>query len=163
VTAYNREAGIQHDGDPQFTDLKPPGVYPEDHLPGPQLAVDMINHPPHYTSHPSGIEPIEICRWMMFDVGNAVKYMIRSDLKGSPKDDADKARFYLVDALEQTGARIWGSITTNGDLYTEARAKLIAVAEAEPDFTKSMLLHALAEDNVPRALAAARELLARHT
>lgn len=36
---------------------------------------DNINHPPHYTNHPSGIECIQITEHMGFCLGNAVKYI----------------------------------------------------------------------------------------
>ncbi len=42
---------------------------------------DMVNHPKHYTSHPSGVECIEITRHMNFNIGNAIKYLWRSGLK----------------------------------------------------------------------------------
>lgn len=32
---------------------------------------DLINHPPHYTSHPSGVECIQITEHMRFNLGIA--------------------------------------------------------------------------------------------
>lgn len=32
---------------------------------------DPVNHPPHYTAHPSGVECITITKHMNFNVGNA--------------------------------------------------------------------------------------------
>ena len=43
--------------------------------------VDMVNHPPHYTSDPSGVECIEITRHRNFNIGNAIKYLWRAGLK----------------------------------------------------------------------------------
>ena len=57
--------------------------------------VDIINHPPHYTSHPSGVECITITEHMSFTLGNAVKYVWRADLKGEGIEDLKKARWYL--------------------------------------------------------------------
>lgn len=48
--------------------------------------VDNVNHPSHYTSHPSGVECIEITEHYDFCVGNAIKYLWRAGLK----QDADK-------------------------------------------------------------------------
>ena len=48
---------------------------------------DMVNHPRHYTSHPSGIEVIEITEHMNFCLGNAIKYIMRSELKGKQIED----------------------------------------------------------------------------
>ena len=57
--------------------------------------VDMVNHPPHYTSHPSGVECITITEHMGFNLGNALKYILRADLKGSAVEDLEKAIFYI--------------------------------------------------------------------
>jgi hypothetical protein len=56
---------------------------------------DVVNHPTHYTSHPSGIECITITEHMSFTLGNAVKYIWRADLKGDAIEDLKKARFYI--------------------------------------------------------------------
>ena len=56
---------------------------------------DNINHPPHYNSHPSGIEQIDISQHWSFCLGNVLKYIWRCDFKGKPIEDLKKARFYL--------------------------------------------------------------------
>ncbi len=43
--------------------------------------VNMVNHPPHYTQHPSGIECIEIIQWFSANIAAAVKYLWRAGLK----------------------------------------------------------------------------------
>ena len=65
--------------------------------------VDMVNHPPHYTSHPSGVECIDITRHMGFNLGNALKYIWRADLKHDDNgvEDLKKAIFYLNDELNK--------------------------------------------------------------
>ena len=75
--------------------------------------VDMVNHPPHYTSHPSGVEAIEITRHYDFAIGNAIKYLWRAGLKKDPsRDDAakeiedlEKAVFYINDKITQLRKR----------------------------------------------------------
>ena len=57
--------------------------------------MDNVNHPKHYTSHPSGIECIQITEHMGFCLGNAIKYLWRSDLKGSNIEDLKKAIWYI--------------------------------------------------------------------
>jgi len=57
---------------------------------------DMINHPTHYTSHPSGVECITITEHMGFNLGNALKYIWRADLKGDAITDLEKAAFYIA-------------------------------------------------------------------
>ncbi len=56
---------------------------------------DMVNHPPHYTSHASGIEVIQITEHMGFCLGNAIKYILRSELKGNQVEDLKKAVWYI--------------------------------------------------------------------
>lgn len=55
---------------------------------------DNVNHPKHYTKHPSGIECITITEWMNFNLGNAIKYIWRADLKNK-LEDLKKAQWYL--------------------------------------------------------------------
>lgn len=61
---------------------------------------DPVNHPKHYTSHPSGIECIEITRHMSFNVGNAFKYLWRADLKNG-MEDLKKAKWYIEDEIKK--------------------------------------------------------------
>jgi len=56
---------------------------------------DTVNNPKHYTSHPSGVECIEITEHMSFNLGNAVKYVWRASLKGKEIEDLRKARWYI--------------------------------------------------------------------
>jgi len=60
---------------------------------------DPVNHPKHYTSHPSGVECIEITRHMGYNLGNAMKYIWRCDLKRDAIEDLRKAIWYLQDEL----------------------------------------------------------------
>lgn len=70
---------------------------------------DMVNHPPHYTSDPSGVECITITRHRNFNIGNAIKYLWRAGLKvigkGDPVDkqieDLRKAIFYIEDEINR--------------------------------------------------------------
>ena len=54
-----------------------------------------VNHPSHYTSHPSGIECIDVVEHMGFCVGNAIKYLWRAGQKGDQVEDLKKARWYV--------------------------------------------------------------------
>lgn len=70
---------------------------------------DNVNHPSHYTSHPSGIECIEITRHYCFDIGNAIKYLWRAGLKKDASledkekeiEDLNKAIWYIKDRIKQ--------------------------------------------------------------
>lgn len=59
------------------------------------MTADMVNEPPHYRKHPSGIECIQVTEHMSFNCGNAVKYIWRSDHKGSKVQDLQKAKWYI--------------------------------------------------------------------
>lgn len=56
---------------------------------------DTVRHPSHYTSHPSGIECIDVVQHMMFCPGNAIKYIWRAGQKGDPIEDYNKAIQYI--------------------------------------------------------------------
>jgi len=56
---------------------------------------DAVNHPEHYTKHPSGVECIQVTEHMGFCLGNAVKYLWRADLKGDAIVDLEKAIWYI--------------------------------------------------------------------
>jgi len=62
---------------------------------------DSVNHPKHYTRHPSGVECIEITEHMGFNLGNAVKYIWRADLKGQAIEDLRKARWYVEREIQR--------------------------------------------------------------
>ena len=57
--------------------------------------VDVVNQPPHYTEHPSGIECIQVTEHMGFNLGNAIKYIWRCDLKKDAIEDLKKAKWYI--------------------------------------------------------------------
>jgi len=84
-----------------------PSVYGEDrrlrHVDcGP--TIDLVNHPPHYGSHPSGVECIQITEHMNFCLGNAVKYIWRADEKGNAIEDLEKARWYIDREIQRRKA-----------------------------------------------------------
>ena len=62
---------------------------------------NMVKHPSHYTSHPSGVECIQITEHMGFNLGNAIKYIWRADLKEKPIEDLKKAAFYIAREIER--------------------------------------------------------------
>ena len=77
------------------------GSPPADASAAPPPAPDAIDHPAHYTSHPSGIEPIQITRHESFTRGNAIKYLMRAGRKDpDPRTDLKKARRYIDFELE---------------------------------------------------------------
>lgn len=80
---------------------------PAHHIPTPEEdGVDIVNHPPHYTEHPSGVECITISQHMNFCLGNALKYIWRADLKHDDGgiEDLKKAEWYIKQELIRRGA-----------------------------------------------------------
>lgn len=67
---------------------------------------DNIEHPKHYMSHPSGIECIQITRHMGFNLGNAIKYIWRADLKNDAIEDLEKAVWYLRDEIKKRKSEV---------------------------------------------------------
>jgi hypothetical protein len=68
----------------------------------PPIDVDLVNHPPHYTKHPSGVECIQITEHLNFCLGSAVKYIWRAGLKSSdPIEDLKKAQWYITRELNR--------------------------------------------------------------
>lgn len=69
---------------------------------------DPVNHPSHYTQGPKcecgrTIECIDITRHRSFNMGNALKYIWRADLKGGI-EDIRKAVWYLADEIDRREA-----------------------------------------------------------
>lgn len=69
---------------------------------------DNVNHPKHYTSHPSSVECIEITKHYDFCVGNAIKYLWRAGLKSEQGyssdekqiEDLKKAVWYIQEKIK---------------------------------------------------------------
>ena len=78
-----------------------------------------VEHPIHYSwlKDLCGVEPLDICRHLDFNVGNALKYLLRKDKVDGDKtktekrvEDLKKAIFYIEDEIN----RISGKIRING-------------------------------------------------
>lgn len=79
---------IEFDGEPFIPDEQP------------KEESDPVNHPSHYTQASVQLEPIDILRYAPFDLGNALKYIIRAGHKGNALTDYQKALKYLEWAKE---------------------------------------------------------------
>ena len=70
---------------------------------------DDVNHPTHYTSHPSGVECNQIVSAMTYNIGSAVAYLWRAglkesvpgDLKASHVKDLRKAIWHIEREIER--------------------------------------------------------------
>ena len=73
-------------------------------------SMDKVNHPSHYCclKELCGIEVIDITRHLDFDLGNAVKYILRAGRKSEEGysnidktiEDLQKAIFYINDEIK---------------------------------------------------------------
>lgn len=66
------------------------------------MSLDLVNNPPHYSAF--GFESLELLekvfnlmpeKNMIFYIGNALKYAIRSKFKGNEIQDLKKCEFYI--------------------------------------------------------------------
>jgi hypothetical protein len=65
---------------------------------------EQVDHPPHYTWHPGGIEAIDVCEAFSYNLGNALAYIWRCGgtvTKGDIETDLEKAIWYLRRELER--------------------------------------------------------------
>lgn len=91
---------------------------------------EAVHHPKHYTSHPSGLECIEITRHMGFNLGNAMKYIWRDGLKDMevPTQDLEKAIWYIQDEINMR----------KGESLDEIKIKMITTCCGRPADDKSI-------------------------
>lgn len=67
---------------------------------------DPVNHPSHYTSHPSGVECIQVTEHMGFNLGNAFKYLFRRSIKHENDGvDMKKALWYVDREVQKRRAK----------------------------------------------------------
>ncbi len=62
--------------------------------------IETVNHPSHYNKN--GIEAIDVIEAfnLNFNLGNAIKYILRCESKGKKEEDLKKAIWYLNRELE---------------------------------------------------------------
>ena len=73
-----------------------------------------VYHPKHYTSHPSGVECIDIARHYCFNIGCAIKYLWRAGLKNEKGmtdkakeiEDLQKAVWYINDRIKELKGKL---------------------------------------------------------
>lgn len=70
---------------------------------------EQVSHPSHYAwlKDLCGVEPLDICRYLDFNTGNAIKYLLRKDKMDGNKtktekriEDLRKAVFYIQDEIK---------------------------------------------------------------
>jgi hypothetical protein len=89
------------------------------------MNTDLVNHPPHYKSHPSGVECITITEHFNFCRGNAIKYIWRAGEKDCEIKDLKKAAWYIereIKRIEEVMEKTQTQLIHNGvgiaDMYS---------------------------------------------
>ena len=85
---------------------------------------DLVNHPRHYTSNPSGVENIELVENLSFNLGNAFKYVARHRFKGNPALDIKKAIFYVRRENERLKTQHLGFFIDKSEMFSEEEDRL---------------------------------------
>jgi len=122
---------------------------------------EAVNHPPHYTAHPSRVEAIDVCEHLSFNVGNAVKYVWRARRKNADRvEDLKKAEWYLT--REESRLVAPASL---GVVLTELVTSLVGLLETPrvattPDWHKPAL-RVIAQDELLLGQVL-RELMRQH-
>lgn len=60
---------------------------------------NAVSHPKHYTHLP--VECIDVAEHFNFNIGNAIKYLWRHELKDNPVQDLEKALWYVQRELNR--------------------------------------------------------------
>jgi hypothetical protein len=64
-------------------------------------ASNMVDHPQHYQGKKFEVIDIINDYSLNFELGNAIKYILRADKKGNKKQDIEKAIWYLQHELSK--------------------------------------------------------------
>lgn len=70
------------------------------------MTEDVVNHPSHYSAGmPAGVEVIDVIRAQGWEdnylLGNACKYLLRCEHKGTKKQDLEKLMVYVQWEIER--------------------------------------------------------------
>jgi len=119
--------------------------------------VSTVDHPAHY-QHPSGVEAIDLCEHLGFNLGNAYKYLARAGKKGDASTDLRKAAWYLRRCGEKlrTAPGLGGTMIANGPVRRLAGKVMAAGAEGA---AHRMMLLAIVDGVIqaPECFAIAKE------
>ena len=91
---------------------------------------DMVHFPSHYIETSVTLEPIDVLRYAPFDLGNALKYIIRAGHKGDELQDWEKAKVYLEWVEERLDGGHYEVYKNYFDMYGLLLMKFPRVKEA---------------------------------
>jgi len=101
---------------------------------------DVVNHPKHYTSHPSGIECIEFSKHLSGCLAQAFQYVWRCGQKDDPVQELRKA-IWFIDAELKIVQR---QRMSNAYYYEFLDLNLTKLNRAEHDNNKKIALSNIA-------------------
>lgn len=87
----------------------------------------VVNRPPHYLRHPSGVECITIAEHFNFCLGNALKYIWRAKERGNLIVDLKKARWYLDREIQRL------TLEKKKAIFSGSKMEAAAEADSEAD------------------------------
>jgi hypothetical protein len=117
---------------------------------------DLVNHPPHYSSHPSGVECIQVVEYYNFCVGNAMKYLWRAGLKEGtdPIEDLKKAAWYVNREIERLSS---GDLHRDRPRGKELRPRRMVTIPGAVDYLEAEAADAHGGTTAPQADGGHRE------
>lgn len=102
----------------------------------------MVNHPTHYTKERIPVtiylEPIDLCELYDFNVGNAMKYLLRAKNKGNYVQDLMKAQWYLLREKELLVEQLCNG-DENGPIYTPSISAIYESYRKHNHFIKTLI------------------------
>ena len=150
---YNQCQAVDGYESPQAAHASWNRLQAEQPAPAAEQAQDMVNHPPHYNGHPSGVECIQVTERLPFNLGNAFKYVFRHKAKNG-REDLQKAHWYLKREIEREHRP---GISVHDLQAANSLARAIATHEPYPT---GAALVAIANDEPAEALNWVERLLA---
>lgn len=116
-----------------------------------QTLEEEVNVPKHYRTHESGIEAIEITRYLPGDLSNAWKYGMRYEDKGTPKKDLLKLCWYMNDYhthfIDDNN-----EVSAPFKVPTEILIKMMHVMDTEPNETMQELFRLIISITVEQGI-----------
>jgi archaellin len=106
---------------------------------------DYVNHPPHYATHPSGVECVDIAEHLSFNLGNALKYLWRAKMKDDHIENLEKCLWYLerevrmLRLTDQTGCSFDDVVRLNAQKFLDKEGKTSAIGKFVDCLTASVL------------------------
>lgn len=117
---------------------------------------DSVNHPQHYESGP--FECIDLSGLYSFSLGNAIKYVWRHRLKQHPREDLNKAIWYLKHARAAGELPLPFEATTSGDACAKPAKSMLDTLSQLDHAGAAVFWTALKDCNLDGCIKAVEQL-----